>query len=127
MLGPVRKPDGTEVRKREAQRLLQPFVDRANASLAEPARQHRTIAFDAFAEIWKRDYLSLSKPSTQSTMRSQIKRLVAAFGKGEMRSVGAGDLQRLIVAMEAEELESKTIRNLRATTQLLGASQNKRA
>ena len=119
VLGSVRKPDGTEVRKREAQRLLQPFVDRANASLAEPARQHRTIAFDAFAEIWKRDYLSLSKPSTQSTMRSQVKRLVTAFGKGEMRSIGAGDLQRIIAAMQAEELESKTIRNLWTTVRLV--------
>jgi integrase len=118
-LGPVRKPDGSEMRKREAQRLLQPYVDRANASLAEAARQHRSITFDGFAEIWKRDYLSLSKPSTQCSMRGQVKRLAAAFGLREMRSIGAGDLQRLIAATEAEGLEPKTIRNLWATVRLV--------
>lgn len=45
---------------------LQPYVDRVNASIASPAIERKSITFEAFAEIWKRDYLSLSKPSTQA-------------------------------------------------------------
>jgi len=78
-LGPVRKPDGNEMSKREAQRFLQPYVDRVNVSISAPAREHKSATFDGFARIWERDYLCLSKPSTQSTMRGQIKRLKAAL------------------------------------------------
>jgi len=118
-LGPIRKPDGNQMSKREAQRLLQPYVDRVNSSLSNPAREHRSATFDAFAQIWERDYLSLSKPSTQSTMRGQIKRLKAAFGHTDIRQIGTGDLQRIIATMDAEDYEPKTIRNLWATTRLV--------
>ena len=39
MLGPIRKPVGTVMTKREAQRLLQPYVDHVNSSLSAPARE----------------------------------------------------------------------------------------
>jgi len=119
VLGPVRRPDGTELRKREAQRILQPYVDHVNSSLSEPAREHKSATFEAFAQIWERDYLCLSKPSTQATMRGQIKRLKAAFGHTNIRQIGTSDLQRIVATMDAEDYEPKTIRNLWATARLV--------
>ena len=97
--------------KREAMRLLQPYVDRVNVALATPVRERKSATFGAFAAIWERDYLSLSKPSTQSGARSNLKRLRAAFGNRDMRSIDAGDIQRLIAASMKEGLDPKTIRN----------------
>jgi len=105
--------------KREAIRLLQPHVDRVNSSISTAARERRSATFEAFSEIWERDYLCLSKPSTQCTVRGQLKRLKAAFGKKDIRQIDAGNLQRVIAAMEAEGLEAKTIRNLWATVRLI--------
>lgn len=119
VLGPVRKMDGAEMRKREALRLLQPYVDRVNSSLSMPAKEHRSATFEAFGKIWVRDYLALSKPSTQATMRGHVKRLTAAFGSKDMRQIGTADLQRLIAAMDTEGYEPKTIRNLWATVRLI--------
>lgn len=118
-LGPVRKPDGGDMTKREAQRLLQPFVDRVNASIGSPVRDHKDTTFEAFSKIWERDYLCLSKPSTQSTMRGQLKRLTSAFGNTNMRQIDAGDFQRIIANMETEGLNPKTIRNLWSTVRLI--------
>src|SRR4051794_10741842 len=59
-------------RKRQAQKLLQPYLDRVNSSLSAPLRERKNATFAAFAEIWERDYLSLSKPSTQSSTRSNL-------------------------------------------------------
>jgi len=119
VLGPVRRPDGTELRKREAQRILQPYVDHVNSSLSEPAREHKSATFEAVAQIWERDYLCLAKPSTQATMRGQIKRLKAAFGHTNIRQIGTSDLQRIVATMDAEDYEPKTIRNLWATARLV--------
>jgi integrase len=119
VLGPVRRLDGGDMTKREAQRLLQPFVDRVNASIAFPAWDRKSATFGAFSKIWERDYLCLSRPSTQCTMRGQLKRLTSAFGTQDMRQVDAGDLQRIIAKMEAEGLDPKTIRNLWATVRLI--------
>ncbi len=43
VLGPIRNADGTAMSKREAQRLLQPYVDRVNSSLSTltPRAQER--------------------------------------------------------------------------------------
>jgi len=98
--------------KREAQRLLQPFVDRANLALSSPVNGRKSATFDVFADIWERDYLSLSKPSTQSAARSNLKRLRAEFGQRDMRSIDAGDLQRFVATSMRAELSPKTIRNL---------------
>ena len=94
-------------RKREAQKLLQPYLDRVNSSLAAPARERKSATFEGFAAIWERDYLSLSKPSTQSSTRSYLKRLKAAFGKKDMRQIDAGDIQRLISESMLEGLTRK--------------------
>jgi integrase len=119
VLGAVRKPDATVMSKREAQRLLQPYVDRINSSLSTLARERKSATFDAFAQIWEQDYLSLSKASTQSTMRGHIKRLKSVFSQKDMRQISTGDLQRVIASMVADEYQPKTIRNLWATVRLI--------
>ena len=97
----------TKITKREAMRLLQPYLDKANSG-AMAAR--KVVTFDAFSETWERDYLSLQKPATQSAMRSYLKRVRAAFGTRDMRSINAGDVQRLIARSTAEGLSPKTVR-----------------
>jgi integrase len=119
VLGPVRKPDCKDMTKREACRLLQPYVDRVNASIAAPAKEAKNITTGAFATIWERDCLSLSKPSTQSAMRAYLKRIKQAFGGQDMRLVGAGDLQSLVAQMKGEGYAPKTIRNLWTTVRLI--------
>jgi len=107
-LSPVKTGD-TKISKRDAMRLLQPHIDRVNCGTAQA---RRTTTFDAFSEIWERDYLSQSKPATQSASRSYLKRLRAAFGMRDMRSITAGDVQRLVARSTAEGLSPKTIRLL---------------
>ncbi|HEV2578270.1 MAG TPA: site-specific integrase [Acidobacteriaceae bacterium] len=115
MLGPVKKADGATTTKREAQRLLQPFLDKVNSSIASPATARKSATFMAFSEVWERDYLSLCKPATQVSERSNLKRLKAAFGEKDIRLIDAGDLQRFIASSTAEGLSPKTIRNLWGT------------
>lgn len=110
-LSPTKTGD-TKIGKREAMRLLQPHLDKANASISAPEHERKSITFDAFSEVWARDYLALQKPASQSATRSYLKRLRAAFGKRDMRSIGAGDVQRLIAASIAEELSPKTVRSI---------------
>lgn len=105
--------------KREAQRLLQPHVDRVNFSLSVTGSERKSATFEAFAAIWERDYLSLSKSSTQSGARSSMKRLKAAFGAKDMRQIDAGDVQRFVAASVAEGLEPKTVRNLWGVVSLI--------
>jgi len=107
-LSPVKAGDA-RTSKRDAMRLLQPHIDRVNSGTSQA---RKTITFDAFSEVWERDYLSLQKPATQSATRSYLKRLRAAFGVREMRTVNAGDVQRLVARSTAEGLSPKTIRSL---------------
>jgi hypothetical protein len=93
-------------------RLLQPYLDKANTSMSSPEHERKSITFDAFSEVWERDYLSLQKPASQSAMRSYLKRLRAAFDIRDMRTINAGDVQRLIAASTADGLSPKTIRSL---------------
>jgi integrase len=111
----VKKPDGTTTTKREAQRLLQPILDKVNSSIASPATARKSATFTAFSDVWERDYLSLCKPATQASERSNLKRLRAAFGQRDIRLIGAGDLQRFVASCTAERLSPKTIRNLWGT------------
>lgn len=111
VLSPVRKGDGSIVRKNEAKNLLQPYINRVNEQLASPARERKSATFEKFAEIWETDYLCLSKPSTRSSSRTQLKALKAEFGQRDMRQIDAGDVQRLISKMMAEGNAPKTVRN----------------
>jgi len=119
VLGPIRRADRIAMSKREAQRALQPYVDRVNSSLSAPAREHKSTTLDAFVQIWDRDYLSLSKPSTQSTMRGHVKRLKSVFGQRDLRQITPADLQRIVASMDADDYKPKTIRNLWATVRLI--------
>lgn len=111
-LCPIRREDGTPVGLREVERLLRPYVDRANANAVNPQREIKTIAFDAFAEVWKTTILSTKKASTQSSAKSVLKRLNVAFGQTEMRKITIADLQPLISKMHREKMSPKTIRNV---------------
>jgi integrase len=104
--------------KRNARRLLQPHLDRVNSSLSQAARERKSATVDAFLGIWERDYLSITKPSTQSSVKSHLKRLKAAWGGRDIRQVDAGDLQRL-VSTANEELSPKSISNLWGTISLV--------
>ena len=60
------KKGANNVTKREAQRLLQPYLDRVNSGIATPARERKSATFEAFCDIWQRDYLSLCKTRPRS-------------------------------------------------------------
>jgi integrase len=107
-LSPVKTGD-TKISKRDAMRLLQPHIDMVNGGTSQA---RRAITFDAFSQVWERDYLSQSKPATQSATRSYLKRLRGAFGMRDMRSINAGDVQRLVARLTAEGLAPKTTRSL---------------
>jgi len=117
-LCPVRV-DSIVKTKRDAQRLLQPYLDKVNASISQPSRERKTITLVGFAELWERNYLPLSKPSTQSAFKSLLKRVKAHFGQKDMRQIDANDLQRLVVNCQAEGLDPKTIRNIWGLINLL--------
>jgi integrase len=119
VLSPARRGDGTPVRKSEAKNLLQPNINCVNTQSTFPSRERKTATFEGFAEIWERDYLILSKPSTQSSVRTQLRSLKAEFGTKDMRAIDAGDVQRLISRLTREGREAKTIRNLWGTISLI--------
>src|ERR1700675_307534 len=60
-----------------------------------------------------------SLPSTQCSVRTQLRTLKAEFGTKYMRAIDAGDVQRLISKMTREGKEPKTIRNLWGTISLI--------
>ena len=119
VLSPSRKDDGTPVRKNEAKNLLQPYINRVNEQSTFPSRERKTATFEGFAKIWEDDYLILSKRSTQSSVRTQLRTLRAEFGTKEMGSIDAGDIQRLISRLTREGREPKTIRNMWGTISLI--------
>jgi integrase len=119
------KDGGRVIGKREAQRLLQPHLDRVNSAIASPATERKSATFEGFAAIWERDYLALSKPSTISACKSHLKLLKAQFGKQDMRSIDAGNIQRLITSLlnpngpSVKPWKPKTVRNLWGTISLI--------
>jgi integrase len=90
-----------------------------NTQSTFPSRERKTATFEGFATIWEDDYLILSKPSTQSSVRTQLRTLKAEFGTKDMRTIDAGDIQRLISRLTREGKEPKTIRNLWGTISLI--------
>jgi integrase len=64
--------------------------------------------------------MSLSKPSTQASFRSVLRRLKTEFGQMEMSKISPADLQRLISKMAVDEkLAPKTIRNVWSVVSLV--------
>jgi integrase len=119
VLSPVKKEDGSTVRKNEAKNLLQPYINRVNEQSAFPTRERKSATFEAFATIWENDYLILSKPATQSSVRTHLRLLKGEFGPKEMRTIDAGDVQRLIAKLIREGKEPKTVRNVWGTISLI--------
>jgi integrase len=119
VLSPVRKADGSSVRKCEAKNLLQPYINRANEQSTTPSRERKSATFEAFSNIWESDYLCLSKPSTRNSTRTQLKALRAELGQRDMRQIDAGHVQRIIARMTAQGYEPKTIRNLWSVISLI--------
>jgi hypothetical protein len=72
-LSPSRKDDGTPVRKNEAKNLLQPHINRVNEQSTFPSRERKTATFKGFTKIREDDYLVPSKPSTQSSVRTELR------------------------------------------------------
>ncbi len=120
-LCPLRKEDGTAVSKREALRLLQPHVDRVNASIATPKEEIKRIGFQDFTKVWKRDCLALSKPSTQASMNSHVTRITKIFGNRDMRTIEAAEIQSFISSLKESGLAPKTVRNTWITIRLIWA------
>jgi integrase len=108
-LSPAKKGDGTKITKRDAQRLFQPYVDKANSPATE---MKKSISFSKFSDVWERDYLSLNKPATRQVTQSYLKRLREVWGSRDMRTIDAGDVQQLIARMQTEGLVAKSIRNV---------------
>jgi len=108
-LAPIRKGD-EKVSKRDAMRLLQPYLDTANAPTSEVKK---TMTVSAFLDVWERDYLSLDKPSTQVVSRVYTRRMRTQWGERDMRSVRAGDVQSFItLLMQEHKLAPRSVRNI---------------
>ena len=74
VLSPARKGDGTPVRKSEAKNLLQPYLNRVNEQSTFPAREtQRLQRLKRLQRYWENDYLILSKPSTQCSVRTHLR------------------------------------------------------
>lgn len=96
-----------------------PYINRVNEQSTFPSRERKTATFEGFAKIWENDYLILSKPSTRSSVRTQLRTLNAEFGTKDMRTIDAGDVQRLISNLTREGKGPKTIRNMWGTISLI--------
>lgn len=101
--------------KRQAMRLLQPYLDEVNNQL-QMTKPFAT--FSQFADRWKRDVLVTYKPSTQSDMQSQLrKHLVPFFGKTSLSELHGEEVQEFIASRKT--LSPKRVRNLVVTLRLM--------
>lgn len=83
-------------------------------------RARPSATFAQFAARWETTVLSQHKPSTQATVRSQLRKyLVPFFGKSAMRDVQPEAVQRLLSGLK---VSPKTVRNLYATLQMVWRS-----
>ena len=103
--------------KRQAQHILQPYIDEVNASIGKPLRAD--ISFRTLVSFWRENYLVLSKRSTQATMRGHTNQLDDFFGEKLVRQINAADLQRFVSNLQGKEYSPKTIRNMWVTLRLI--------
>ena len=83
-------------------------------------RPRPAATFAEFRPRWENTVLTQHKPSTQATIRSQIRKyLVPFFGDYQMRAIQTEDLQRFLSGVRASP---KTVRNLSATFQMMWKS-----
>jgi integrase len=103
-----------EITKREAQRRLQPYVDRANSFYLSAIQRPKSATLDAFLPHWERSILCMKELSTQTTAHFHIKVLSRFFGSTELRQIGPS-VQLMVAALKAEDYTSKTTRNIWST------------
>ena len=96
-------------------------LDRRLAVVNSPNYRARpTATFQEFAARWESMVLTQHKPSTQSTIRSQIRKyLVPFFGGYQVRAIQTEDLQRLLSSVRRSP---KTVRNLFGTFRMMWKS-----
>jgi integrase len=102
-------------------RLAQRELDARLATVNSTSYRARpTATFSEFSVRWEATVLTQHKPSTQATIRSQIRKyLVPFFGSYPMRAVQTEDFQRLLSGVCASP---KTVRNLFSTFQMMWKS-----
>ena len=83
-------------------------------------RAKPTATFAKFAALWESTVLPQHKPSTQITIRSQLrKHLVPFFGDCLLKDIDAQLVQRFVAHLKASP---KTVRNLKATISMMWSS-----
>ena len=103
--------------RRLAQRELQARLDTINSS---SYRARPTATFSQFVTRWESTVLTQHKPSTQATIRSQLrKHLVPFLGAHQMRDIQLEGVQRFLSSLK---VSPKTVRNLYATLQMIWRS-----
>ncbi len=91
------------------------------ATVNDPCYRARpTATFAKFAALWESTVLPQHKPSTQITIRSQLrKHLVTFFGDCLLKDIDAQLIQRFVANLKASP---KTVRNLKATISMMWSS-----
>jgi integrase len=80
-------------------------------------RPRPTVAFKEFSERWVKSVLSQHKPSTQSSIRSQLRKwLVPKLGECELKDLDGQALQEFVCSCTCG---AKTIRNLVMTLRMM--------
>ena len=83
-------------------------------------RARRTATFAEFARIWQDNALTQHKPSTQTAIRSQLRKwLLPYFGSIAMREIGGQALQMFI---QSSKLAPKSCRNFILTLRMMWKS-----
>lgn len=83
-------------------------------------RALRASTFADFAQLWEKNALSQHKPSTQSAIKSQLKKwLVRYFGGKAMREIGCNEIQDFI---RWNTLGPKSCRNMVLTLRMMWKS-----
>jgi len=98
-------------------------LDRRIASINDPNYRPRVVlTFAEFLERWQQKELVNLKPSTATTMRSQIRRhLVPLLGDAQLSEITAERIQGAFVNVTRTR-SPKTVLNLRATLQIVWRS-----
>jgi len=96
-------------------------LEKRISSINDPSYRARPVSsFELFAERWQNIVLVQHKPSTQSTIRSHIKKyLTPHFGQLQLRDIQPEGIQRFIAGIDASP---KTVRNIFVTLQLMWKS-----
>ena len=120
--------DGS-VHRRHRSEVLGSIKDYPTKRLAHRALEHRlaevnsvtyrpkhTITFEEFAERWKQSVLPQHKPSSQSSERAHLTRLVPHFGTMSLSDISVEVVQRWV---SQQTCAPKTVRNYIATLRIL--------